>query len=200
VVTDSVPPFSATEIVKLLEAVWTGELESFTCRVNVEFPFWVGVPVICPDGDKTNPAGNEPDGRLQVYGAAPPVADRMASYAVSVAAAGRTVEEICSGVSVATIWMLKLAVTLSAGEPESKTFAEKKNVPDCVGVPVIAPEMEFRLVPVGSCPEETNQLYGAVPPVALRVALYAKPCCPLLRDCVVIAKGVTAVSMLKLKA
>jgi hypothetical protein len=40
-----------------------------------------------------------------------------------------------------------------------------------VGVPMIAPVDAFRLRPEGSVPEERDQVYGVVPPVATRVAL-----------------------------
>ena len=38
-----------------------------------------------------------------------------------------------------------------------------------VGVPVSAPVVLFKLKPVGSVPEVTAKVYGALPPLALKV-------------------------------
>jgi hypothetical protein len=70
----SVPPAAATEIEKLFVAVCWGELESFAWIVKFERPLVVGVPVICPDVDKLSPAGRDPDCKVHVYGATPPLA------------------------------------------------------------------------------------------------------------------------------
>jgi hypothetical protein len=42
-----------------------------------------------------------------------------------------------------------------------------------VGVPEMMPVFESRVRPAGSCPAEIVKVYGAVPPVADMVALYA---------------------------
>ena len=47
--------------------------ESVTCRVMVEAPAVVGVPLMTPEF-RDNPAGSEPEVMLQVYGGVPPVA------------------------------------------------------------------------------------------------------------------------------
>ena len=52
----------------------------------------------------------------------------------------------------------------------------KLNEPDDVGVPVIAPVDVFNDSPVGSAPALTAYVYGAVPPEAVIVWLYATPC------------------------
>jgi hypothetical protein len=44
-------------------------------------------------------------------------------------------------------------------------------VPACVGVPEITPELEM-VSPEGKLPFVTDQLYGAVPPVAAKVVEY----------------------------
>ena len=46
------------------------------------------------------------------------------------------------------------------------------------GVPEITPVEVSRARPVGSEPEAMDQVYGAVPPVAERVALYEVPMAP----------------------
>ena len=48
----------------------------------------------------------------------------------------------------------------------SATRIVKLAVSETVGVPEIAPVLEFRLSPVGRFPEETDQLSGEVPPAA----------------------------------
>jgi hypothetical protein len=56
-----------------------------------------------------------------------------------------------------------------------------------VGVPLIAPALNDR--PAGRVPLVRAQVYGVVPPVAARVALYAVPTCPLGSEVVVIVNG-----------
>ena len=90
-------------------------------------------------------------------GEVPPLAARGALYTANVSAAGNVAVVIWSGGIVAAIWMLKLALAFCAGELESVTLAVKEKVPDAVGVPEMSPEEEFKLVPGGSCPEETAQ-------------------------------------------
>jgi hypothetical protein len=44
------------------DAVWAGELESFTCTVIANVPDCVGVPAINPDeAVSVTPVGKEPD-------------------------------------------------------------------------------------------------------------------------------------------
>jgi hypothetical protein len=63
-------------------------------------------------------------------------------------------------------------VAVAAGEVESFTCTVKAEVPACVGVPEITPELEM-LSPAGKLPFVTDQVYGAVPPVAAKVVEYA---------------------------
>jgi hypothetical protein len=58
------------------------------------------------------------------------------------------------------------------GEPESFTCTVKAEVPACVGVPEIRPELEI-VIPTGKLPFVIDQVYGAVPPVAAKVVEYA---------------------------
>ena len=47
---------------------------SVTCTVKLETPVFVGVPEIVPvDEAKVRPVGSDPEERLKVYGAVPPV-------------------------------------------------------------------------------------------------------------------------------
>ncbi len=63
--------------------------------------------------------------------------------------------------------MLNCFVADFLGEDESSTLTVNVDVPVVVGVPDIAPEL-FKLRPAGRLPEETDQVYGVVPPVAAR--------------------------------
>jgi hypothetical protein len=58
-------------------------------------------------------------------------------------------------------------------ECKCRSVAEivKLKVPDWLGVPEMTPVVLERTRPVGSCPEETVKWYGAVPPLAVKVAL-----------------------------
>jgi hypothetical protein len=66
--------------------------------------------------------------------------------------------------------MLRLVEALCAGELESVTFTVNDDVPAAVGVPLICPEL-LRVNPAGNVPEEIDQLYGVVPPLAANVAV-----------------------------
>lgn len=59
-----------------------------------------------------------------------------------------------------------------------------------VGIPVMAPGDGFKDNPAGSVPLLSNHEYGAVPPLAAMVELYAVPTWPLGRDVVRISSGI----------
>jgi hypothetical protein len=61
----------------------------------------------------------------------------------------------------------------------SDTETVKLEVPPLVGVPEVAPVADAKLSPAGRLPDETDHLYGLVPPVALKVPLYALLTVPL---------------------
>jgi len=63
-----------------------------------------------------------------------------------------------------------------------------------VGVPSRTPVAD-RLMPAGSVPEDTDQLYGVVPPVAASVWLYAVPTAPAGREAVVIVNAAATFTM-----
>jgi hypothetical protein len=66
---------------------------------------------------------------------------------------------------------------VTVAEASSVTWNVMLEVPAVVGVPPITPVAD-KLRPAGSVPEDTHQLYGAVPPVAVSVWLYAVPTVP----------------------
>lgn len=71
-----------------------GDSESVTVSVTGTAPAAVGVPVIV-DPETASPAGR-PD-TVHVYGAVPPVADKVVEYGVPTAPAGSEVVPIASG-------------------------------------------------------------------------------------------------------
>lgn len=92
------------------------------------------------------------------------------------------------------------AVAELAGDEESDTCTVKLDVPAVVGVPVIAPLVAFKLKPAGKVPVVIFQLYGAIPPVAVNVALYITPAVPPGSDVVVMETGAeTGAVMVMLK-
>jgi hypothetical protein len=135
-----------------------------TLRVKEEVPVVVGLPLICPALFKLRPAGKEPALTAQVYGLVPPLADKVAEYAVPVWPFGNEDVLICR-VPPVTV-MLRLTVALCAGELESLTLTVNEEFPTLVGVPVISPPL-LRLRPVGKDPDDIDQVRGAVPPEAV---------------------------------
>jgi hypothetical protein len=72
--------------------------------------------------------------------------------------------------------MLQFAVVVPAALPvESTTWAVKLNVPEVLGVPVIAPVEVFKVKPAGNEPVVIENVYGATPPEATRLDVYATP-------------------------
>ena len=93
----------------------------------------------------------------QLYGVLPPLAASVAEYAVFVTPPGSEEVVMCTGVALAATVMLRFAVVLVAGEPESLTDTVNENVPAVVGVPLICPAL-LSVKPAGSDPEVTNQV------------------------------------------
>ena len=144
---------------------------SVTCTVNDAVPTVAGVPEITPVDARLNPAGNMPALTLQLYGVVPPLACSVVEYAVPAVPPGNDVVVTVGGCAAAT-GILRFAVAVAAGEPESVTRTVKADVPACVGVPEIRPEAEM-VSPTGKLPFVTDQVYGPVPPVAAKVVEYA---------------------------
>ncbi len=98
-----------------------------------------------------------------------------------------------TGVCAAATAMLNFCVALCAvGVVESVTFTVKPKVPAAVGVPEIAPVEAFKFRPGGREEALMDQVYGVVPPVAARLALYVVPCWPFAREVVVMLTGAGA--------
>ena len=69
--------------------------------------------------------------------------------------------------------MLQLFVIVLLAElpDESTALAVKLNVPEVVGVPVIAPVEAFKVRPAGREPELIEKVYGETPPPATKLEL-----------------------------
>ena len=81
--------------------------------------------------------------------------------------------------------IVSAAECVRAGEPESLTvMVTERLVTGAAGVPEITPVAAASDKPGGSDPVLADQVYGAVPPDASRVALYAAPTVPLGSDAV----------------
>jgi hypothetical protein len=65
-----------------------------------------------------------------------------------------------------------------------------------VGVPVIAPVAALNESPAGKVPLVSDHVYGAVPPVAPKVAEYALPTCPFAKEVVVIERSLGAAAVI----
>jgi hypothetical protein len=72
------------------------------------------------------------------------------------------------GVSVAVTVNATTADFVRAGLDESFTAMVMGKLPLAVGFPEMIPVPGARVSPAGSLPEEIDQVYGAVPPVAVR--------------------------------
>jgi len=139
---------------------------SVTPIVKLNVPAVVGVPRSIPLDERVSPAGNDPGRKDQVYGGDPPVALKVWEYAIP------TVPEGSAGVFVidsgVVIVRLKAFDVPCDGALLSVTRIVKLNEPSAVGVPLIAP-LDERFNPCGNEPEASAQLYGLMPPVAVKV-------------------------------
>src|SRR5262245_17078026 len=61
---------------------------SVACATNAKVPARVGVPLTNPALVRLNPSGSVPELRIQLYGATPPVALRIAAYGTEALPAG----------------------------------------------------------------------------------------------------------------
>ena len=121
---------------------------SAALTVKLEVPVAVGVPVMAPALPRLNPVGREPEESDQVKPPVPPVAASVWLYAIFTVSAGK-LEVVIATAALTTMESALLAVA----EALSVTFAVKLDVPDAVGVPVIAPVDELRPSPVGRLPD-----------------------------------------------
>ena len=126
------------------------------------------MPEIVPSAATLIPGGS-PAAADQVYGGVPPVADNICEYATPTVPFGN--DCVATARPAATV-IVKSAVLEDPAESVAR--AVKRNVPAVVGVPEIAP-LELSDKPAGKVPPARDQVYGGVPPDAVRVWLYATP-------------------------
>src|SRR5579872_5941660 len=155
---------------------------SATWTVKFEVPAVDGVPATPPELFSESPAGSVPALTVQLYGAVPPFAVKVCEYAVPTIPLGSAEVVI---VKPAPIMIVR--GTLAFAPELSATWTVKFEVPAVDGVPATPPEL-FSESPAGSVPALTVQLYGAVPPFAVKVCEYAVPTIPLGSAEVVIVK------------
>jgi hypothetical protein len=122
----------------------------------------------------------------------PPVADHETAFLdVSFATVAET-ESVCVTARPARlgetviptapeeIVNISFADLLLGGVLESATWnVMAVLVTACVGVPLIAPDEALNVRPGGRVPLPRDHIYGGVPPLAAKTALYATPVCPV---------------------
>lgn len=84
---------------------------------------------------------------------------------------------------VLLIVSVRVAEVLAAGVFASAAWTENVDEPPEVGMPLKIPD-ELRVIPAGSCPVVSFQLYGVVPPDAASVAAYETFAVPFAREVV----------------
>jgi hypothetical protein len=135
---------------------------SVAVTVNVEVPGADGVPERFPEPDKINPGGNKPAVRVNVYGDAPPFAERAWPYPDPTDPSGR---EFGDNVIVG-----QLPTVIEYDRSPWHPFASVAvivivNVPFADGVPRRLPDGES-VTPPGREPALTANVCGEVPPFA----------------------------------
>jgi hypothetical protein len=157
---------------------------SVTCGVKLDVPGPVGVPEIIPVlAFRVRPLGKLPWVIDQVYGVNPPVAANVALYAIPVLPFGSEAVVICSG---AAMVIAKLLLAEPRAESETATVIMQGEHGD-VGVPDSNPA-GLMTNPGGRL--DPLHAYGGVPPVAMKVVLYAVLTRPDgSGDCVLIWSG-----------
>jgi hypothetical protein len=75
---------------------------------------------------------------------------------------------VTAGVEAATV-IDRLAEAVAGTLSESATCTVKLLTPGCVGVPVMAPVLAFKVRPAGRLPLATLQVKGAIPFCSVRV-------------------------------
>ena len=159
-----------TAIVRLPEiAVSLLESVTFTVKLAVPTDEATGVPEITPALDNDRPSGRVPEFRVQfIYGVTPPdAANVVIVYAIPASTSVGTVVVVTCRVASIAIESALVAVA----PVESFTCTEKLKVAIAVGVPLITPPADKGARPVGRFPVVMLQVYGAIPPDAIKVVV-----------------------------
>ena len=130
-------------------------------------PVAVGVPLSTPAVVSVRPGGSGPPAvdTIQKYGAVPPLALNVCEYDAPRVPAGNG-----DGLLIATGGVMVTANDALVFSPSiSITCTMKLEVdPPVVGVPLRTP-CRLSVSPLGRAPEICVQVYGSVPPVAMKV-------------------------------
>jgi spore coat protein U-like protein len=189
-----------TEVETVMVSGWValnfGEDESSTLAVKFEEPAVVGVPEITPVAPRLRPVGKVPELTLHVYGGTPPVAANVDEYEEPLVASGTEEVVTETGATEAAIVKVSALLALAFGEEESSTVTVNAAEPTATGTPESLPAL-VKLKPAGRVPDETLQVYGAVPPEAAKVAEYEVLTIPLGSVAVVTLGGFGEIFMTK---
>ena len=151
-------PAAAMTMLKPCDAVWAGELESFTCTVIGNVPDCVGVPLIVPLETRVKPVGKFPELTTQLYGVFPPVAINALEYELPAVPEGSNVVVIDKVEEPDVIVIDNVLDADFAGELESVTLTVKLlDWAEALTVPLMIP-LAARVKPAGKLPELTTQL------------------------------------------
>ena len=99
-------------------------------------------------------------------------------------------------VAVTVAFTVMLSACVAVSDVASAPFTVKLLVPVPDGVPEIVPVAAASPSPLGNVPEEIDQVYGCVPPLAASVVLYAVLCVALGKEVVVIEGPVVPMAIL----
>ena len=110
------------------------------------------------------PAGRLPLLTDHAYGPVPPLTISVSEYAVFTSPNGGA-GKLRAGAAM----MISVVAWVALCPLASVTLIVKLDVPTAVGVPDRVPVDEPRVIPAGSVPLLTDQVYGAVPPLAVSV-------------------------------
>jgi hypothetical protein len=149
-------------------------LLSLTRTVKLKVFAVVGVPLNTPPLLNDSPGGSAPATTVQLNGCVPPVAANDVLYATPTVPGGSGLDVVMTSAGGLIVRANGLSNTRP---PVSLTRTVKLEVVAVVGVPLNTPPL-LNDSPGGSVPVTTLQLYGAVPPVAANVWLYAVPTVP----------------------
>ena len=141
--------------------------------VKFETPAADGVPLKTPAEESVSPAGSAPDNTDQPYGVVPPVAANVWLYAVPTVPVGSGDDVVIDSAAGSTV-----TENAFVAVPPPLAWTVKFETPAADGVPLKTPAEES-VSPAGSAPDNTDQPYGVVPPVAANVWLYALPTVPV---------------------
>jgi len=168
-------------------------LLSVALMLKLNGPPAVAVPERTPALESVKPAGNVPEVTEYVYGDVPPDAVSVVVYAVPTVA---LVSVVCVTDTVgAAITSVSACVPLN-GAPVpvllSVALMLKLKLPAAVGVPERTPLLS--VTPAGNDPLTTEKVYGAVPPLAVIVCVYAAATVPAgTVVCVTVTVGAASV-------